>query len=231
MGNFFDDLTSSNAHDSPDGPKAELTSNNAHVQNQIPSNYFSQVVKTACQELLKYGLLDAEKKPNLYQTALTHRAEIHQILEPLDLSTRVDDVRGLIILIVASDAFSAESDEWSHPLVRRQRLTLEQSLLIAILRQHYIVHEQESGIGANNATVALDELLPQIMLFLPQSGSETKDEKRLRNLLDHLKGHGIVSEINEKDQVTIRPLITHLANPNSLVALLEHFKTLAESKL
>ncbi len=196
--------------------------------NSQPSELFtSTTVKTAVQELLKYGLLNAEKKPNLYRTTLTHTSAINQILEPLDLHVRLDEVRGLAFLVVAPQVFSNDEDEWTHPLVRRQRLTLEQSLLLALLRQQYIVFEQESGTDGGTPKVALDDLLPSLNLFLGETGSETRDQKRLRNLLERLKEHGVVSEINDKDEVTIRPIIVHLANPDTLVALLEHYRRLS----
>jgi hypothetical protein len=104
---------------------------------------------------------------------------------------------------------------------------MEQSLLVAILRQHFIAHEQETGIGAGEAVVELEELLPQLQLYLGDTGSDTRDQKRLRNLLDNLKNHGIVSDIDANDQVVIRPIITHLANPENLQNLLHHFRRMA----
>lgn len=184
-------------------------------------------MKAAAQELLKLGLVEADRKPNLYQIAINQTAAINNILEPLDLCLKVDDIRGLAFLVVSDQLFT-EEDDWSHPLMRRQRLTMEQSLLIAILRQHFIAHEQEAGIGASEAVIELDELLPQIQLYLGDTGSDAREQKRLRNLLDHLKNHGIVSEIDSNEQVTIRPIITHLANPENLQNLLQHFLKLAE---
>jgi hypothetical protein len=43
-------------------------------------------------------------------------------------------------------------------------------------------------------------------------------------LLEQLKTHGVVSEVDKKQEVTIRPLIAHLANPESLAALLRVIK-------
>jgi len=108
--------------------------------------------------------------------------------------------------------------------VRRQRLNLEQSLLIAILRQHFIVHEQEAGVGAGEAIVTLDDLLPRLRDFLGDVGSDAHEDKRLRNLLEQLKVHGIVSEIDSSDQVVIRPIIAHLASPENLQNLLHALK-------
>ena len=124
----------------------------------------------------------------------------------------------------------AESDDaWGHPLVRRQRLTLEQSLLVAILRQAFVIHEQESGVGQSVAKIAVDDLLPQFMTYFGDSGSDAKNETRLLNLLEQLKPYGFVSEVDKKQELTIRPLIAYLANPESLAALLSVLKANAQS--
>jgi len=195
-------------------------------------HYTPQQIKSATQELLKFGLLEMERKPKLYQTALTHQQTINTILEPLDLKLKIDDIRGLAFLVIGEGMFADNEaeNEWSHPLIRRQRLTLEQTLLLAILRQHFIAHEQESGVGAAGAIIDIDELKPQLLTYLGESGSDSRDEKRLRNLLEKLETHGVVSEINEKAQITIRPIITHLANPETLKLLLQHFKQLTSNK-
>ena len=77
------------------------------------------------------------------------------------------------------------------------------------------------------AQVHLDDLLPHVQLYLGDLGSDAREQKRLRNLLDNLKSHGLVSDVDEKDQFTIRPIITHLADPQSLQNLLLHFRQLA----
>ena len=182
-------------------------------------------MKDACQELLKFGFLEAARKPNLYRIAVTSCADINRILEPLDLVLKIDDIRGLAFLIVAqSYCCDSDDDEWSHPLVRRQRLTLEQSLLVALLRQHYLAHEQEQGIGAPDAPALVEDVAAQLQLYLGNQGSDTRELQRARNLLDKLKPHGIVSEVDQQDQFLIRPIIVHLANPENLLGLLQALK-------
>lgn len=183
-----------------------------------------QPIKTAVQELLKYGVLEAEQKPNLYRTALSAYDRIDAILEPLDLALRIDDVRGLCFVAIAEGYSDNERDEWSHPLVRRQRLTLEQSLLVVILRRLYVAHEMEAGVGTAHALVSLDELVPELNQFLGDKGSDSQNDKRLRQLLEQLRGHGLVSEIDKNEQLSIRPLIVHIANPENLQALLGAFR-------
>lgn len=187
-------------------------------------SYTPSQIKDVALELLKYGLLEEQRKPNLYRTALAEHEALGRVLEPLDLAMRVDEIRGLAYVVVADHAFDSVEGEWSHPLVRRQRLNLEQSLLIAILRQQFVAHEQQAGVGSSEALVALEDLLPQLQLYLGGLGSDTQEEKRLRTLLEQLKVHGIVSEPDEHNRVAIRPIIAHLASPENLQSLLSAFR-------
>jgi len=198
----------------------EIAKNEATItaDNQ---NITLKQVKEVSQQLLKYGLIESSAKQKLYQTALTYQLKINEILEPLDLSLKIDNIRGLAFLIVVDSAFdNTDEDQWSHPLIRRQRLNLEQSLLIAILRKTFVAHELEAGIGDHKAIIHLDELLPELNAYLGEMGSEAREDKRLRNLLEQLKHYGIVTDINEHEQVTIRPLIAHVTNPENLKNLL-----------
>lgn len=229
MGNIFDDLT--DAGQGIDSTTADSDEGVQPVEQVLDESLVgtSRDIKQVAQELLKFGLLEADRKPAIYQTLTTHLGAVNAVLEPLDLTVKVDDVRGLAFVSVIADPFSTEveGEDAAHPLVRRQRLTLEQSLLVAIMRQAYLAHEQEAGLGAGQLTMALDELISQFELFLGSSGSDARDQKRIRNLLENIRAHGVVSEINDKDQVTIRPIITHLANPESLQALLNDFRDAA----
>ncbi len=181
-------------------------------------------VKQLVQELLKSGFVESSANATRFEALLRCRRKIQSALEPIDLELEVDELRGIALLRVARSAAPDADEEWSHPLVRRQRLTLEQSLLIAILRQFYVVQEQESGIGVRTVNVALEDLLGQLTIFLGDTGSDTRNRQRLLTLLEQLKPHGIVSELSSQGEITIRPLITRLANPETLTALLNHFQ-------
>lgn len=245
MSDIFDQLTQKST--SVDSNEDELNadhdfSENTGVEHEANHQSSGRKVKDAVQELMKYGLLEVDKKPHLFQVLVTQNKQVSDILEPLDLAMNIDDIRGLAYLRIAdiendSETNSSQTngsgvnDEWSHPLVRRQRLNLEQSLLVALLRQHFIAHELEAGIGAHQANVALEDLLPQVQLYLGDMGSDAREQTRLRNLLDKLKVHGLVSEINQHDQIIIRPIIVHVANPENLTNLLEAFTLQAKNDI
>jgi hypothetical protein len=184
-------------------------------------------VRATILELMKYGLLEEASKPNLYRNALQHRDEVDRVLRSLDLAVRIDDIRGLAFVVVSAMP-NQDDDEWSHPLVRRQRLTLEQSLLVAILRQQFVAHEVEAGVGAGDARVALDDLIPHLQAYLGDLGSDAQERKRLLTLLEQLKGHGIVSDVDQQERVTIRPIIAHLANPENLANLVQALRDLTQ---
>ncbi len=221
-----------------DNNEQQLSSSSSSLPNE---HEMMQAQKQSLQELLKYGVLYSDSKPKLYQQASLNHVEMNQYLSALDLKLVIDDIRGLAFLTVADNVCDSDEeyiensnqilaeDDWSHPLVRRQRLNMEQSLLLAILRQFYVNHEQQAGIGIAPAVMSVDEVQTNLNIFLGDSGSDTKDEKRTLTLLEKLKGHGIVSEVNAQQQFTIRPIIAHLANPTTLTALLSHYKALAKN--
>jgi len=186
-------------------------------------------VRRAIQELLKFGFVELSEKQEIYQCIIQNQPFLEAALEPLDLTFTIDDRRGMVVVFVRVDEECDVEDSWAHPLIRRQRLTLEQSLMVAILRQYYVVQELELGVGVKEIKMPMDVLIDQMFKYLPDSGSDSKNERRVSSLVEKLKVHGVVSEPDKNKEVTIRPLISHLANPSTLKALLEQFTRLADS--
>ena len=189
-------------------------------------------VRRALQHLLAHGWLESAAKPQWFRLIAAQTTLLDALLEPLDLRVVVDDVRGLAFLAVVpdyagDDADESEQDDWTHPLMKRQRLTLEQSLLLAILRREFLQREQESGTGAV-VRITVDSLLPQIETYLGAMGSDMQERKRLTQLLENLRTHGMVTEVDAQDRITIRPMIVHLLNPENLQTLLLRLREVAE---
>ena len=177
----------------------------------------ADLTKKVVQELLKTGWLYQNKKPKLYRQLLLHLSEVERLIEPFDFKIRLDDIRGAAVLVVT------EQGDWTHPLVRKQRLNLEQSLVVAILRQHFMFCEQEHGIGATVPSYSLQDLKGHTLIYFGNSGSEEKDEKRITTILEQLYSYGLVGEINKYGEFEILPIITHLATPETLDALKQDF--------
>lgn len=189
-------------------------------------------VRQALQFLLAHGWLESATKPKLFHLIAAQTTLLDALLEPLDLRVVVDDVRGLAFLAVVpdyagDDTDESEQDDWTHPLMKRQRLTLEQSLLLALLRREFLQREQESGTGTA-VRITVDSLLPQLETYLGATGSDMQERKRLGQLLENLRTHGMVSDVDAQDCITIRPMIVHLLNPENLQTLLLHLREVAE---
>lgn len=233
MNNIFDAMLSDgDSEKSADADTAELEQRKTDLVNggvEAVTGATPQDVKEVTQELLRFGFIEESRKSKLFQKSTIHRKAVLAALEPLDLMFQLDDHRGIAFLKVVRSQGAESGDEWSHPLVRRQRLTLEQSLLVAMLRQVFVAHEQESGVGEGVAKVAVEDLLPQFLTYFEDSGSDTKNESRLSSILDQLKTHGFISEVDKNHEITIRPLIAHVADPASLGALLTALKEKAET--
>ena len=189
-------------------------------------------VRQALQFLLAHGWLESATKPKLFHLIAAQTTLLDALLEPLDLRVVVDDVRGLAFLTVVpgyagDDTDESEQDDWTHPLMKRQRLTLEQSLLLALLRREFLQREQESGTGTA-VRITVDSLLPQLETYLGATGSDMQERKRLGQLLENLRTHGMVSDVDAQDCITIRPMIVHLLNPENLQTLLLRLREVAE---
>lgn len=234
MSNIFDSMLSEGDSGKPaasDSDAAELEQQKADSVDAGVEAFADATphdIKEATQELLRFGYIEQSRKPKLFQKSMIHRKAVLAALEPLDLTFQLDEHRGIAFLQVVQSVDSQPGDEWSHPLVRRQRLTLEQSLLVAMLRQVFVANEQESGVGEGVAKVAVEDLLPQFLTYFEDSGSDSKNESRLSSILDQLKTHGFISEVDKNHEITIRPLIAHIADPASLNALLISLKEKAE---
>ncbi|WP_309386423.1 DUF4194 domain-containing protein [Cerasicoccus frondis] len=230
MSDYFDEQLRTPPEADDSAPLAEDESPGAteSTTEEAAAPGTSGPIKVAAQELLKYGLVEQAAKPNIYRELRQNPTELQRILEPFDLVMELDDVRGIAFLAVPTVEEADRDDPWQHPLVRRQRLTTDQSLLVAILRQNFVAYEQTHGIGASDARIDLEELQAQFDVYLGDSGSDKSDAERLRRVITQLAAHGVVSEPDKENQVTIRPIIVHLANPEHLAILLAHFRDLAE---
>ena len=212
--------------------KEELPALSESALASQPTSRTPPNVRQALQFLLAHGWLESAAKPKLFHLIAAQTALFDTLLEPLDLRVVVDDVRGLAFLAVVSDyagddTDESEQDDWTHPLMKRQRLTLDQSLLLALLRREFLQREQESGTGAV-VRITVDSLLPQLETYLGAMGSDMQERKRLTQLLENLRTHGMVSDVDAQDCITIRPMIVHLLNPENLQTLLLRLREVAE---
>jgi len=223
MPRIFDDLTST----SHDGEEEELDASapdEAFFSALDDELRTTRAVREVVQQLYKNGDIEEVEDPGLYRAALANASLVERILEPFDLGVQFDELRGLAFVTVRQEP-GGTSDGWTHPLIRRHPFTLEQTLLIALLRQHLIAFEMESGVGSGVAQMTVDDVVTQLHAYLGEPGSDLKDRSRATSLLEVLKNHHLVTSIDSSDRFTIRPLIAHVANPDNLSALIRWLET------
>lgn len=229
MPSIFDELTSKPADQ--EAPKADKE-RDADTE-PLDGDFFRQIddelrttrtVREVVQLLYKNGDIEESEDPGLYRAAVANADLVERIMEPFDLNVQLDELRGLAFVVVRQEPGDT-ADGWTHPLVRRYRFTLEQTLLIALLRQHLIAFEMESGVGAGVAQMTVDDVVTQLHAYLGEPGSDLKDRSRALSLLEQLKNHHLVTTIDSNDRFTIRPLIAHVANPDNLSTLIRWLET------
>lgn len=98
--------------------RADSTPNHASFASEMlvggfhladSENLTPPAIKSAVQELLRTGVVEAEERPKVYEVLRQRPREIAQALEPLDLQCRLDEVRGLAYLSVGRSYAGSES--------------------------------------------------------------------------------------------------------------------------
>lgn len=177
-------------------------------------------IREVVQELFKHGFIEEAYYERLYQTALGNAELVSQIVEPFDLKIEFDEIRGLVFIRVLHEAAEV-AEGWTHPLILHKSFNLEETLLVAVLRQYLIECEMENGVGTAIPQMTVDDVIVQLRAYLGERGADFKDKKRAMGLLKKLRSRHLISMNEHSDRFTIRPLIAHVANPESLTALLQ----------
>ncbi|VVP13626.1 hypothetical protein PS850_03498 [Pseudomonas fluorescens] len=225
MPSIFDELTgkADGEEESSEMPEQELELEDFEIgisDVEDDDQRTPRVIREVVQELFKNGFIEEADYERLYRAALANTELVDQIFEPFDLNVQIDEIRGLVFIRVLHES-GVIVDGWTHPLIRHHAFSLEQTLLIAVLRQYLIECEMENGIGAAIPQMTVDDVITHLRAYLGEHGADFKDRKRAVRLLLQLRSHHLISMNEHSDRFTIRPLIAHVANPENLTALLQ----------
>lgn len=180
--------------------------------------------REALQRLISSGVIYESRHSELYQALLANKSQIRSTLRELGLRMTVDDSFGLIILrLPVSD--DIEEDEGAHPLVRRRRLTLLDSLVALVLRDHYMTRE---NVGDRTVVIDVEQLEDALRAFLPIFGSETILRKRITGAIKRFKDYNILASLPGSDnEFEVTPVIRIVVNADMLQGLRAEFEALA----
>lgn len=181
--------------------------------------------RRALVELMRQGVVIAESRRLVFDALCAHRTLIADHLADMYLRMLIDEPAGLALLLNAQPGGDDDAEDVA-ALISRRTLTVYDTLLLIVLRKHFLDRETAGDIRIRIDLAQLEALL---MPFLPLTGSTSSDRKKLNGAVDGMKRRKILSAVRGEDErVEISPVIRYVVNAEYLEHLLEEYRRLAE---
>lgn len=182
--------------------------------------------RRALVELMRQGVVVAESRRLIFDALCAHRTLIADHLADMYLRMLIDEPAGLALLLNAQPGGSDDDEEDGAALISRRTLTVYDTLLLIVLRKHFLDRETAGDIRIRIDMAQIEALL---MPFLPLTGSTSSDRKKLNGAVDGMKRRKILNAVRGEDErVEISPVMRYVVNAEYLEHLLEEYRRLAE---
>lgn len=186
----------------------------------------SAEARRALVELMRQGVVVAESRRLVFDALCAHRMLIAEHLADMYLRMLIDESAGLALLLNAQSAGCDDDDEDHTTLISRRTLSVYDTLLLIVLRKHFL--DRETG-GDIRIRIDMAQIEALLMPFLPITGSTSGDRKKLNGAVDGMKRRKILNAVRGEDErVEISPVIRYIVNAEYLEHLLEEYRRLAE---
>lgn len=183
--------------------------------------------RRALVELMRQGVVMAESRRLIFGALCRHRALIADHLADMHLRVLIDEPAGMALLLSAP-AQTDDNDEENPSLISRRVLTLYDTLLLIVLRKHFLDRETAGDLRIRIDVQQIENLL---LPFLPLTMSSSGDRKRLNGALEAMKKRKILSAVRgEDDRVEIAPTIRYVVPAEYLERLLGEYRRLAHAQ-
>lgn len=186
--------------------------------------------RRAVVELMRQGVVMADRRRLVFDALCRHQALIRDHLADLYLRLQIDETAGLALLLQGEPEPepNTEGDEEDAPaLISRRLLTLYDTLLLLVLRRHYLDRETA---GDTRISIDIDQIQERLIPFLPLTASQAQDRKRLNGAIDLMKKRRILAAIRGEDQrLEITPVIRYVVSAEMLEQLLLEYRRIAQS--
>ena len=181
--------------------------------------------RRALVELMRQGVVAAEFRRLVFDALCAHRILIADHLADMNLRLLIDEPAGLALLLNAQPDGNDEDDDFAS-LISRRTLTVYDTLLLIVLRKHFLDRETAGDIRIRIDMAQIEALL---MPFLPLTGSTSSDRKRLNGAVEGMKRRRILNAVRGEDErVEIAAVIRYVVNAEYLEHLLKEYRRLAE---
>jgi hypothetical protein len=197
-------------------------------QDLVPTaGRLSPEARRAVIELLRQGVVFADTRRLVFDAIRTHRAVIADHLADMQLRVLIDEPEGLALLLSARPNGIDEDDDETASLISRRRLTVYDTLLLIILRKHFLDRETAGDVRIRIDVAQIEALM---MPFLPLSGSTRSDRKKLNGAIEGMKKRKILNAVRGEDErIEISPVIRYVVNVEYLEHLLGEYRRLADA--
>lgn len=189
-----------------------------------------QASRRAMQKLIARGVIYESRHEADYRVLVNDAEQVSGVLEELSLRMSIDREVGVILLRLPDDYLEGEEEgeEGSHPLVRRRRMTLFDSLTAVVLRKHY---RERELTGEQRVRIDIEQLEQGLVPFLPLMGSEEIFRKHLRGVVDRFKDLNLLLSVRgSKTEFEIAPVIRVVVNAEWIESLVKEFQRLSDSR-
>lgn len=200
-----------------------VAENQASTAGRLPAE-----ARRALVELMRQGVVVAESRRLVFDALCAHRTLIADHLADMYLRVLIDESAGLALLLNAQSGGNDDDDEEeaAAALISRRTLTVYDTLLLIVLRKHFLDRETAGDIRIRVDVAQIEALL---MPFLPLTGSTSSDRKKLNGAVEGMKRRKILNAVRGEDErVEISFVIRYVVNAEYLEHLLEEYRRLAE---
>lgn len=195
--------------------------NLANIAGRLPAE-----ARRALVELMRQGVVVAESRRLVFDALRAHRAIIADHLADMYLRLLIDESAGLALLLNAQSGGDDDDDEDVAALISRRTLTVYDTLLLIVLRKHFLDRETAGDVRIRIDMAQIEALLTP---FLPLTGSTSSDRKKLNGAVESMKRRRILNAVRGEDErVEISPVIRYVVNAEYLEHLLDEYRRLAE---
>ncbi len=198
-----------------------LAENQVSTAGRLPAE-----ARRALVELLRQGVVAAESRRLVFDALCAHRTLIADHLADMYLRVLIDESAGLALLLNAQSGGDDDAEEDAAALISRRTLTVYDTLLLIVLRKHFLDRETAGDVRIRIDVAQIEALL---MPFLPLTGSTSSDRKKLNGAVEGMKRRKVLNAVRGEDErVEISPVIRYVVNAEYLEHLLQEYRSLTE---
>ncbi len=179
--------------------------------------------------LLRQGVLLASRKAQLFEALCTHQIPIRRHLAEVCLTLVLDEARGVAFVKSINKEEEPELESFADDeivsLITKRPLSLYDTLLILVLRQHF---QNREASGEQLIVIDQERVESHLNPFLPLTNNSKSDRKKLTSSLKRMVEKKILKKMRgDDDRYEITPIIRYVVSADFLEQLLDEYRRLA----